>query len=92
MTRSEYMTRLEANIEEYVMRKIQTPKMGKEFLWDDICSLRNDSKKEEILKEWKYGHSFKLAEESHLNGNIPFGKNLSWEQSFVLGFLLYEFH
>ncbi len=87
-----YMTELTTRLNEYVRRDYQTPALSHELFWNDFSRLRCDDDREAIIKKWEYGTSFTCAENSHRNGEIPFGKNLTWEQSFVFGFLLYEFH
>jgi hypothetical protein len=88
----EYMTELTTRINEYVQRDHQTPALGHQLFWDDLSRLRSDNNRDDIIKNWIYGVSFTCAENSHKNGDIPFGKKLTWEQSFVFGFLMYEFH
>jgi hypothetical protein len=59
---------------------------------DEINELLTDKNKVYILSKWKYGKCFKLNEESHADGYILFGKNVSWIQSFILGLLMLAFH
>jgi hypothetical protein len=87
-----YITELTEQLITYVQSDYQTPKLSHELFWDAFCKLRYDDNRETIIKNWKYGSSFNCTENAHLQGEIPFGLNLSWEQSYVFGFLLYEFH
>jgi hypothetical protein len=59
---------------------------------NEVNQLLTDKNKFSILNKWKYGKSFKLTEEEHANGNILFGPNTSWLQSFIIGLLMYAFH
>ena len=63
-----------------------------DLLGDEINELLTDKNKIYILSTWKYGKVFKLNEEAHANGNILFGKNMSWIQSFIVGLLMLAFH
>ena len=63
-----------------------------DLLGNEIKQLLTDKNKIYILNKWKYGMCFKLNEEAHENGNILFGNNTSWNQSFIIGLLMYAFH
>jgi hypothetical protein len=63
-----------------------------ELLGNEINQLLTDKNKFCILNKWKYGRPFKLTEQAHENGNILFGTNTSWLQSFIIGLLMYAFH
>ena len=63
-----------------------------ELLGNVINQLLTDKNKFCILNKWKYGRPFKLTEQAHENGNILFGTNTSWLQSFIIGLLMYAFH
>jgi hypothetical protein len=63
-----------------------------ELLGNEINQLLTDKNKFYILNKWKYGRPFKLTEQAHENGNILFGTNTSWLQSFIIGLLMYAFH
>ena len=62
------------------------------LFWDEINELLQDKNKHYILSKWKYGNYFKLTEKAHSDGYILFGNNNSWNQSFILGLLMYAFH
>jgi hypothetical protein len=87
-----YITELTEKMEEFVKREHQTIASAHALLWDYLCRLRYDDQRDDIIKNWKYGVSFTCTENTHINGEIPFGENLTWEQSYVWGLLLYEFH
>ena len=87
-----YLERLTANIEEFALREKQTIIEAHELLWEDIKLLRHDPDYVEIVAKWKYGKELELIELATKNEMIPFGTNVTWEQSFVFGLLLYIFH
>ena len=62
------------------------------LLGDEIDELLKDKNKSYILSNWKYGNFFRLNEEAHSNGYVLFGNNKTWNQSFILGLLMYSFH
>jgi hypothetical protein len=62
------------------------------LLGDEINELLNDKNKPYILSKWKYGNYFRLTEEAHADGYVLFGNNKTWNQSFILGLLMYSFH
>ena len=59
---------------------------------DEINELLQDKNKPYILSKWKYGNLFRLNEQAHANRYVLFGKNKTWNQSFILGLLMYAFH
>ena len=59
---------------------------------DEINELLHDKNKSYILSKWKYGNYFRLNEEAHANGYVLFGNNKTWNQSFIIGLLMYAFH
>jgi hypothetical protein len=63
-----------------------------DLLGNEIKQLVTDKNKFYILNKWKYGRCFKLNEEAHANGYVLFGNNTSWNQSFIIGLLMYEFY
>jgi hypothetical protein len=83
--------RLTKNIDMICSTLQYSPMSIHALLWDDINTLRymDHDEKEKILNDWKYGLDFKCTENSHLDGCISFGKDLSWEQSYVLGLIMY---
>jgi hypothetical protein len=83
--------RLTKNIDMICSTLQYSPTSIHALLWDDINTLRymDHDEKEKILNDWKYGLDFKCTENSHLDGCISFGKDLSWEQSYVLGLIMY---
>jgi hypothetical protein len=87
-----YLERLTANIEEFALREKQTIVEAHQLLWEDINLLRLDPNYAEIASKWKYGKEIELIEIATNNKMIPFGTNVTWEQSFVFGLLLYIFH
>ena len=62
------------------------------LLGDEIDELLKDKKKSYILSKWKYGIFFRLNEEAHADRYVLFGNNKTWNQSFILGLLMYSFH
>ena len=62
------------------------------LLGDEINELLQDKNKPYILSKWKYGNSFRLTEEAHSDGYVLFGNNKSWNQSLILGLLMYAVH
>jgi hypothetical protein len=87
-----YVARLTANMEAFVQRDEQTIAAAHELLWTDITQLRHDANWNNIVSTWKYGKEIQMLEEITKNEAKPFGKHVTWEQSYVFGLLLYCFH
>jgi len=87
-----YLANLTYNI-QYFYQNHRSSRSDTEYIfWDDISYLLADPNKSSILKKWKYGHSFFLTEKEHENNAVLFGSNVTWEHSFILGLLMYEYH
>ena len=88
-----YVQNLTIAIDVYIKKKQQTtPAEVEHLFWSDIDKILNAPNKEEILHQWKYGTSFKLTESKHADGAILFGNKFTWEQSFIIGLLMFCFH
>jgi len=88
-----YVQNLTITIHNYIKKKQPTtPAEVEHLFWSDINKILNAPNKEEILHQWKYGNSFKLTESKHADGAILFGNKLSWEQSFIIGLIMFEFY
>ena len=66
-----------------------TIEYAEEILWEDIDLIRKDLS---IIDHWEYKDDLLLIEKDHENERIPYGKNLNWKQSYVLGLLLCIWH
>jgi len=88
-----YLVILTHNIQYFYHNKNSLSRTNTESIfWDDISCLLSDPNKYYILKKWKYGRSFFLTEKAHENNYVLFGTNVTWELSFILGLLMYEYH
>jgi hypothetical protein len=61
-----------------------------DIFWHGFECLIHDPNKKKIIKNWKYGNSFLLAEKSYNTNNYLFGSNKTSQQNFILGFLMFE--
>ena len=89
-----YLVILTHNIQYFYQNNINSSSRTntESIFWDDIYCLLSDPNKYYILKKWKYGRSFFLTEKAHENNYVLFGVNVTWELSFILGLLMYEYH
>ena len=95
MSFESFLTSFSKKIDDYETRDWKTTNDVHFNLWNDISRLRRDLNKDSVplslFDDWKYKISFELTENSHKNEEQLF-KDMSWEESFALGFLYFIYH
>ena len=95
MSFESFLTSFSKKIDDYETRDWKTTNDVHFNLWNDISRLRRDLNKDTVplslFDDWKYKISFELTENSHKNEQQIF-KEMSWEESFALGFLYFIYH
>jgi hypothetical protein len=90
------ITRLNENIEK-LKDFNYTVNHAEEVLWNDLEMVRAEITKGEeetktVVKEWKFRPELLSMENLQHDGKVALGEGLTWQQSFVLGFLLSIWH
>lgn len=95
MSFESFLTSFSKKIDDYETRDWKTTNDVHFNLWNDISRLRREINKDTVplslFDDWKYKISFELTENSHKNEEQLF-KDMSWEESFALGFLYFIYH
>ena len=95
MSFESFLTSFSKKIDDYETRDWKTTNDVHFNLWNDISRLRREINKDTVplslFDDWKYKISFELTENSHKNEQQIF-KDMSWEESFALGFLYFIYH
>jgi hypothetical protein len=95
MSFESFLIQFTKKIDDYETRDWKTTNDVHFNLWNDISRLRREINKDTVplslFDDWKYKISFELTENSHKNEEQLF-KDMSWEESFALGFLYFIYH
>lgn len=95
MSFESFLIQFTKKIDDYETRDWKTTNDVHFNLWNDISRLRREINKDTVplslFDDWKYKISFELTENSHKNEQQIF-KDMSWEESFALGFLYFIYH